>query len=73
MGASQCSLEPRNEILDRYARLPKNGAKRPAVQFFVVWYYELSKRRLPAKDNMAAVLAFELEAEFAQRLDGITP
>lgn len=55
-------LEQRNELIRRYCGLAQNGAQCACVEFRMIWHDHLCKWRISSKNNVAAVLPFNLKS-----------
>ena len=60
-----------HELLDRQARLPKDGAQRSAIEFGVIRNDKLGKWIVTPKHDMASVLTTFRESGAFQRIDAL--
>ena len=56
------------ELIDGQPRLPKDGTKCAAVEFFVIRHDKLCERRVAAKDDVTPLLASDMETGALERL-----
>ena len=70
-GADRYCLQQCVELIHTEIDLPQDCAQRTPIEFFVVGDYELSEGIIPPQDDVGAVLAFLLKADFGERLDAV--
>jgi hypothetical protein len=72
--ASYCDVsEETGEFFNTQAGLAENSSEGAGIQLSVVGDYHLTERILPAKDQVAAVLAFQKKAQFHQHGNALPP
>ena len=70
-GADRYCLQQCVELVHAEIGLPQDCAQRTAIELFVVGDYELSEGIIPPQDDVGAVLAFLVKADFGERLDAV--
>lgn len=64
-------LQQRVELVHAEIGLPQDCAQRATIELFVFGDYELGEEVIAPQDDMGAVLAFLVEADFGECLDAI--
>jgi hypothetical protein len=63
----------RAKILRRQSRLAQDGSQGSCVEFLMIRDNDLSKGRVAAKDDVAAVLPFNLKIDFEKSRNASPP